>query len=269
LETPPISSPYGQVYLQGGSLGVASYHFDSATDPSGTYISYSNAPSSWKLEDGSAPPIKKPFTNAKYDENTRTFTGDIAWDESPFMGDTLWSYTMVFSETFAIIEAGMMVSDKGATTKFPDELVYWRQADTTTCVGNVFCQGIDAIGVASYHFSQGVDKAYISYENAPAEWLLDDGVRAPPKKAFEKPVYDESTRTFTGEIVWDEGWNRCFKWKYTMVFSSDFKIIEEGSCDKCGKEGEDMGSDLFGRREVLSYRIFDEARAAMIELIER
>ena len=43
----------GLVFLQAGGVGLASYHFDGTDD---IYISYSNAPLSWVLGNGTPPP---------------------------------------------------------------------------------------------------------------------------------------------------------------------------------------------------------------------
>ena len=91
LEALPVTSIWGQVYLQDGSIGIASYHFDSPTE---CYISYANAPSDWKLDDGSSPPKKKYFENASYDEKTKVFRGVIIWKPAKFNGEETWTYEM-------------------------------------------------------------------------------------------------------------------------------------------------------------------------------
>ena len=75
--------PFGCVYVQGMSVGVASYHFDS---PGNIYISYEHAPPQWRLDNGDSPPMRKPFLEPAYNTDTRTFTGIIDWAESPFAG---------------------------------------------------------------------------------------------------------------------------------------------------------------------------------------
>lgn len=44
--------------------------------------------------------------------------------------------------------------------------------------------------------------AWISYEAAPEEWLLDDGSPPPARVPFRRPRYVAATRTFTGTVVW-------------------------------------------------------------------
>ena len=97
LLTPDVSTIFGCAFLQNGSVGVASYHFES---PDECYISYEHAPEQWKLGDGSRPPPRKPFLNPKYGEATRTFTGTIEWEEG-FNGDARWEYEMIFSRNLA------------------------------------------------------------------------------------------------------------------------------------------------------------------------
>ena len=54
-----------------------------------------------------------------------------------------------------------------------------------------------------------------------------------------------------------------------MVFSEDFKTIESGCNKQLGRTGEDLGETKFGAREVLRYKIFDEARATMEDALRR
>jgi hypothetical protein len=51
----------------------------------------------------------------------------------------------------------------------------------------------------------------------------------PKKKYFEEPVYNKETRTFTGNITWGENtFGDAFKWKYKMIFASEFLTITGG-----------------------------------------
>jgi len=97
-----IKSPFGHSYIQGNTVGVASYHFE-GDEP---YISYENAPDNWRLDNNQKPPIRKPFQDWSYDSITRCFRGNIAWTEATFRGEALWKYEFVFSEDFNIIESG-------------------------------------------------------------------------------------------------------------------------------------------------------------------
>eukprot|EP00930_Biecheleria_cincta_P077752 TRINITY_DN6505_c0_g3_i1.p1 TRINITY_DN6505_c0_g3~~TRINITY_DN6505_c0_g3_i1.p1 ORF type:complete len:345 (+),score=31.18 TRINITY_DN6505_c0_g3_i1:68-1102(+) len=99
----------GQAYMQGGSpatcqFGVASYHFQPGIEDA--YISYEAAPQNWRMDDGSRPPMKKPFLTPTYDAATRTFTGSIDWSKVTFGGSARWDYEMVFSDDFRRIEGG-------------------------------------------------------------------------------------------------------------------------------------------------------------------
>ena len=93
----------GTVFIQGGRLGLASYHFE----PDGAaYISYAHAPTEWLLDDGSHPPAKKPFLSPSYDHETRTFTGVIDWRPAAFGGDARWEYEMRFGAELDGITGG-------------------------------------------------------------------------------------------------------------------------------------------------------------------
>merc|ERR1712129_166624 len=71
------------------------------------YISYANAPSQWRLADGSAPPSKKPFCNTSYDERTKTFRGSVEWDPT-FGGASRWVYEITFAHDFSRVTDGSM-----------------------------------------------------------------------------------------------------------------------------------------------------------------
>ena len=97
-----IESPFGHSYIQCNTVGLASYHFE-GDEP---YISYENAPDSWRLDNNQKPPIRKKFQDWSYDSATRSFRGNIVSTEATFRGDALWKYEFVFSEDFNIIESG-------------------------------------------------------------------------------------------------------------------------------------------------------------------
>ena len=126
LEQP--TTIFGGVYIQGNTEGLASYHFSEEE----SYISYSAAPSAWRLDDGSAPPLKKPFLNSTYDPTIRTFRAIVDWSSVNFGGDAKWIYRMVFSEDFATIESGEVLGygpagEKRRWTVYMQGLFYTRQ----------------------------------------------------------------------------------------------------------------------------------------------
>lgn len=119
---------FGGVYVQCDTEGLASYHFNDGD----SYISYSAAPPFWRLDDGSPPPVKKPFLNASYDASTRTFRAAVDWSHVNFNGDAKWIYRIVFSEDFASIESGEVLSYGAAGEKrhwhaYEQDLFYVRQ----------------------------------------------------------------------------------------------------------------------------------------------
>lgn len=120
-------------YVQGFTLGLASYHFESIEN---SYISYeSPLCQNWpELDDGSRPAEKKYFVDPKYDTLTRKFTGNIDWSPTSWRNDNLWKYTMFFSEDFMKIESGhCQAFDKnGEPTNehiFGVNLIYFRMID--------------------------------------------------------------------------------------------------------------------------------------------
>ena len=118
---------YGAVYVQAGTVGLASYHFSEEE----SYISYSAAHPSWRLDNGSPPPVRKPFLNATYDAGSRTFRAVVDWSEVNFHGDAEWVYRMVFSEDFSTIERGEVISydaqgRKGDWHAYKQDLFYMR-----------------------------------------------------------------------------------------------------------------------------------------------
>lgn len=98
---------------------------------------------------------------------------------------------------------------------------------------------------------------YISYENAPSYWKLKDGTSPPKKKYFEEPVYNKDTRTFTGNITWGENtFGDAFKWKYKMIFASEFLTITGGQVDTLNENESVTKSDYFGPGHALRYKIY-------------
>lgn len=121
---------FGGTYVQGNTEGLASYHFNEEE----SYISYSAAPQSWRLDDGSPPPVKKPFLNSMYDPGSRTFRAIVDWSGVNFGGDAKWIYRMVFSEDFTQIEGGEVLSYGAAGEKrrweaYEQNLFYIRQME--------------------------------------------------------------------------------------------------------------------------------------------
>ena len=230
LETPAVDTIFGSAFLQNGRPGVAAYHFDSIED---CYISYENAPSSWKLANGEKPPARKPFDVPVWEPATRTFTATVEWGENTFGGDARWEYTMVFSDDFAFIAGGAcrkFDADGQSTgvSTFPIQLQYIRAPTApTTVFGSTYVQ-FGRLGLASYHF-RAADDCYISYENAPTSWKLDDGAPPPAVKRFDSPSWDAASRTFTGVIDWSANpFQGDVRWEYTIVFSEDFREISGG-----------------------------------------
>eukprot|EP00304_Pavlova_gyrans_P007097 CAMPEP_0206057164 /NCGR_PEP_ID=MMETSP1466-20131121/43796_1 /ASSEMBLY_ACC=CAM_ASM_001126 /TAXON_ID=44452 /ORGANISM="Pavlova gyrans, Strain CCMP608" /LENGTH=316 /DNA_ID=CAMNT_0053432431 /DNA_START=119 /DNA_END=1069 /DNA_ORIENTATION=+ len=247
---------FGCAYLQGGSAGMASYNFES---PEVCYIGYKNAPPQWQSDDGTPFPECKPFLSPSYNPTTRTFTGVVDWSEHPVHGAVKWVYSMVFSESLAVISGGGLkqVDAEGRVVKehaFPDDLVYWREPSANSSLaGSIYIQG-GQLGVASYHFESETE-AHISYLRAPPEWTLDNGERPPAQKPFLSPAYDVATRTFTGTIDWSPtSFAGDARWVYRMVFSEDMCRITGGSVASFRADGS-RGRDLhFDSRQPSAVR---------------
>lgn len=244
-----VKSLYGCVFVQGGTLGFASYHFDAPDD---CYLSYESAPSAWRLEDGSAPPAKKPWTEISYDPDTLTFRGVVEWSPA-FAGMDRWDYKIIFAEDFAGVVGGEVIMRflDGTTKKHPFRapwelgfdraLAYLRWTPPpTTIFGSVYVQGTMYApileGIASYHFDSE-DYCYISYSNAPSDWLLDDGSTLPKKKEFCNPSFDSSARTFRGSVEWETPFGGDSRWDYEIVFANDFSLIASGQINAFGSDG--------------------------------
>lgn len=104
------ATPFGKVFVQRSGLGVASYHFESDNL---CYISYSNAPKTWILDDGEQLPAKKEFEGIFYDKNKRIFAAWVIWsdpEESTFKGDERWLYQIQFNEDCTEIVAGTFLA---------------------------------------------------------------------------------------------------------------------------------------------------------------
>ena len=121
---------FGGIYVQ-GTEGLASYHFAEQE----SYISYSAAPFFWRLDDGSPPPVRKPFLNTSYDMETRTFRGIINWSPVNWNGNSKWVYRIVFSEDFMTIESGEVImydaqgEETAETHVYGQHLFYMRVFD--------------------------------------------------------------------------------------------------------------------------------------------
>lgn len=259
LLQPEVTSLYGNAFVQAGGLGMASYHFDS---PEECYISYANAPASWKLADGTPPPAKKPWVDYSFDSATLTFRGKILWDPA-FNGMRQWDYEIVFAEDFIGVVGGQvkMVTEAGETSEYRFNAPWEHSFDRglayllwspppASIFGQAYVQGQMyhpyLEGIASYHF-ETPDTCYISYDNAPPDWTLDDGNAPPAQKAFIDPTYDSESRTFRGTIEWEVSFGGDAKWEYEMVFADDFSSIIGGQIRSWGPTGREKATTRFGR----------------------
>eukprot|EP00418_Pyrodinium_bahamense_P080066 CAMPEP_0179063788 /NCGR_PEP_ID=MMETSP0796-20121207/27618_1 /TAXON_ID=73915 /ORGANISM="Pyrodinium bahamense, Strain pbaha01" /LENGTH=315 /DNA_ID=CAMNT_0020760725 /DNA_START=185 /DNA_END=1132 /DNA_ORIENTATION=+ len=274
-----VTTIFGLIFAQFDRLGYASYHFDSPED---CYISYERADPSWTTDDGSPLPGKKPFRDVSYDGDTRTFRGAVNW-ETLCDGQACWEYELTFSEDFSAIVAGEhrglgsegQLLSRGAF-RAPWEMdrgalsyVRWT-SPPSNIFGSVFVQGLAYSsfleGIASYHFD-AADDCYISYANAPSEWLLDDGSAPPLKKPFQQTSYVEETRTLRGVIEWEPAFGGSTRWEYEMHFAKDFSRVVSGSMQSFTTSGERSVMpfrDPADEEEVLGENLYYSRKATVL-----
>ena len=211
LKEAELSSPFGHTFVQLGRQGLASYHLNS---PENCYISYENAPESWKMDDGSRMPRRKELTDVKFHRASRQLTARyvlkeamfrvgartgflivlyyrVDWAPGSLSGASEWRVVMKFDEGYRAIYEGevAVVRSDGAMLRknfFGTQLRYRRAVSTV--FGSAYIQG-NCLGLASYHFVSE-DECYISYARAFDCWRLDDGSKPPLKKPFKKVSYN-------------------------------------------------------------------------------
>jgi len=261
---------FGLAFTQWDRVGFASYHFDTKDS---CYISYANAEYDWVQDDGTPFPERKHFTDCSYDEDARTFKGAIEWNP-PTDGETRWEYEIVFSEDFTCIIGGHNVSKdvEGTVVDISPFVPPWADAESPNACrsyirwleqspsifGSAYVRGYayaSALeGAASFHFD-AEDDCYISYSNAPADWLLDDGSALPAKKVFSEARYDEATRILHAAVLWSPHFNGQARCEYQMLFSTDLSRIVGGTMQAYGADG--------SRKELLRFQ--DPATAEVVE----
>ena len=130
---------WGNTFCQGFCVGMASYHF-LKPDCNGNlhaYISYESPRTEmWpSLDNGDNVPSRVPFRNIQWNSETRTFNGDICWEEdfnTTWMGERLWKYEITFDSTFMFVLSGTVTRSTGEPHKFGIDLVYINAAIEST-----------------------------------------------------------------------------------------------------------------------------------------
>jgi len=130
---------WGNSFCQGYCVGMASYHF-LKPDCNGNlhaYISYESPRTEmWpSLDNGDNVPSRVPFRNIQWNSETRTFNGDICWEEdynTTWMGERLWKYEITFDSTFMFVLSGTVTRSTGEPHKFGIDLVYINAAIEST-----------------------------------------------------------------------------------------------------------------------------------------
>ena len=129
---------WGNTFCQGYIVGMASYHFLEPDDDGNlqAYISYeSSSTEVWpSLDNGNPVPARVPFRNIEWDQNPRTFKGDICWEEdyqTTWTRAGLWQYEITFDSTFMFVVSGTVSSSVREPHKFGIDLIYINAAIAT------------------------------------------------------------------------------------------------------------------------------------------
>jgi hypothetical protein len=142
---------WGNSFLQGNTMGMASYHFARASASSststsnnrgrgrgrarGSFISYGNVTCSltWpSLDDGQPIPSRIFFEDVSWDPDTRTFRGTINWYEThgtTWQGSYSWRYHMVFDSKFLCILTGTVWSRRRPPSSSPSSSLSYEEAN--------------------------------------------------------------------------------------------------------------------------------------------
>ena len=123
---------WGNTFCQGLKVGLASYHFVSASE---AYISYEHPLcAQWPpLDDGTPVPARVLFRNVVFDETEHVFRGTIEWERDhgvSWQGCIRWIYEMKFDSEYTCILSGKVetISQGGVEPRemssFGFDLVY-------------------------------------------------------------------------------------------------------------------------------------------------
>ena len=121
-------------------------------------------------------------------------------------------------------------------------------AEPNPLIGSIYVQD-GGIGYASYHFDAEND-VYISYGNAPGNWVMDNGQHYPDRKAFIDIEFHIPDRVFQGTIDWSSPENTTAggaeTWIYEMIFSPDYETISGGYVKAFSPGGQHLTTYYFG-----------------------
>jgi hypothetical protein len=125
-------SIWGNTFCQAFTIGLASYHFLKPDDDSNeyiAYISYENPKTTqWpNLDNGEPIPSRVQFRNIQWDEEARTFKGDILWiqdHKTTWRNDSKWTYVLKFDPIYKFIASGTCTMANREPHQFGEDLVY-------------------------------------------------------------------------------------------------------------------------------------------------
>ena len=129
---------WGNTFCQGFCVGMASYHF-LEPDSNGNfqaYISYeSPRTEAWpSLDNGEPVPSRVPFRNIQWEPESRTFKGEIQWEQdygTTWMRESLWQYEITFDQSYMFVVSGTVRRSLGEPHKFGVDLIYINAALAT------------------------------------------------------------------------------------------------------------------------------------------
>lgn len=126
-----VTTIWGNTFCQCYSVGLASYHFEEpdADDNFKAYISYESPRCEmWPtLDNGESIPSRVPFRNIHWEPETRTFKGDICWEQdfgTTWMNESKWSYEIEFDPAFLFVVSGTCSRSMGQAHQFGSDLIY-------------------------------------------------------------------------------------------------------------------------------------------------
>lgn len=214
LETEVMIAPYnsefpwGNVFCQALTVGMASYHF--LEDGSGAYISYEHERTSvWPhLDNGRPIPSRISFSETSYDPDSarKVFRGKIDWEgthRTTWNGSRWWRYEIVFADDFSCIIGGAVYTQQNHTdsescmSRFGEDLIYLNCGLLEDLKSNE--STLNSRGVAYSNLTNRLQSIRRQMEaiNAPTE--STDRLQAMFLLAYTRDINYPATRTMQAE----------------------------------------------------------------------
>lgn len=230
----PPTSIVGQTYMQLGSPGVASYHFE-------------------ECGNGARTPLPQLLILVAYTHYTATLRSATMVNAFPWpIPLPLW-FTPTIGERMPLAHPFPSGCPTTSACLYPAGCAVHPLHACAHCLTRTPCIVLlsaisPAFRVWSVCRADAFDNAYISYASAPEHWRLDadetEGGGGPPpaRKPFEAPSYDHATGTFRGTVRWPPPGtlHGDARWEYEMIFSEDFGRIQGGRVRASPRTGLDF-----------------------------